>query len=38
MLFVKLLDVFDYDIVNYKFLNKEDNDYDYVGVGKNMYG
>lgn len=38
VLFVKLLDVFNYDIVNYKFLNEEDNDYDYVGVGKNMYG
>lgn len=34
----KLSDESDYDIANHKPSNKEDNDYDHAGVGKNTYG
>lgn len=37
MICVELLDLFDYDIINYKSLNRDDNIYDYVGVGDSLY-
>lgn len=34
----ELLDLFDYDVVNYKCLNVEDDMYGYFGVRDNLYG
>lgn len=38
MFSVELLDLFDYDVINYKYFNEEDSIYDYVGVGDSLYG
>lgn len=38
MFCVDLLDLFDYDVIDYKYFNVEDSIYDYVGVRYSLYG